>query len=110
MIVPRHFTLWQAAASARTQAFLLVGTLVLLPVILMYTGGPIGCSAARCAATSAMTEIHHRRSGAEGDPGPAKALRKVFPTSKKPDSSPWHMQVARVRRPNVRFREETNIA
>jgi cytochrome bd ubiquinol oxidase subunit II len=38
MIVPRHFTLWQAAASVRTQAFLLVGTLVLLPVILMYTG------------------------------------------------------------------------
>ena len=38
MIVPHHFTLWQAASSARTQAFLLVGTLVLLPVILMYTG------------------------------------------------------------------------
>jgi cytochrome bd ubiquinol oxidase subunit II len=38
MIVPHHFTLWQAASSARTQAFLLVGTLLLLPVILMYTG------------------------------------------------------------------------
>src|SRR5215475_6384463 len=38
MIVPHHFTLWQAAASERTQAFLLVGTLVLLPVILMYSG------------------------------------------------------------------------
>ena len=38
MIVPYHFTLWQAASSERTQAFLLVGTLVLLPVILMYTG------------------------------------------------------------------------
>ena len=38
MIVPHHFTLWQAASSDRTQAFLLVGTLVLLPVILMYTG------------------------------------------------------------------------
>jgi cytochrome bd ubiquinol oxidase subunit II len=37
MIVPGHFTLWQAASSPRTQAFLLVGTLVLLPVILMYT-------------------------------------------------------------------------
>jgi cytochrome bd ubiquinol oxidase subunit II len=31
-------TLWQAASSDRTQAFLLVGTLALLPVILMYTG------------------------------------------------------------------------
>jgi cytochrome d ubiquinol oxidase subunit II len=38
MIVPYHFTLWEAASSARTQAFLLVGTLVLLPVIFMYTG------------------------------------------------------------------------
>jgi cytochrome d ubiquinol oxidase subunit II len=38
MIVPRYFTLEQAAASQSTQAFLLVGTLVLLPVILLYTG------------------------------------------------------------------------
>jgi cytochrome d ubiquinol oxidase subunit II len=37
LIVPPHFTLWQAASSNRTQAFLLVGALVLLPVILMYT-------------------------------------------------------------------------
>lgn len=38
MIVPYHFTLWEAASSERTQAFLLVGTLTLLPIILMYTG------------------------------------------------------------------------
>ena len=38
MIVPHHFTLWQAASSLRTQAFLLVGTLFLLPVIFAYTG------------------------------------------------------------------------
>ena len=38
MIVPGHFTLEQAAASQSTQAFLLIGTLVLLPVILLYTG------------------------------------------------------------------------
>jgi cytochrome d ubiquinol oxidase subunit II len=37
MIVPHHFTLDAAAASPSTQAFLLVGTLVLLPVILLYT-------------------------------------------------------------------------
>ncbi|MBN8936347.1 MAG: cytochrome d ubiquinol oxidase subunit II [Rhizobiales bacterium] len=37
MIVPFHYTLWQAASSASTQAFLLIGTLFLLPVILMYT-------------------------------------------------------------------------
>ena len=38
MIVPGHFTLRQAAASPSTQAFLLIGTLFLLPVILFYTG------------------------------------------------------------------------
>jgi cytochrome d ubiquinol oxidase subunit II len=38
MIVPYHYDLWQASSSARTQAFLLVGTLFLLPVIFVYTG------------------------------------------------------------------------
>ena len=38
MIVPYHYTLWDAASSPRSQAFLLVGTLFLLPVILVYTG------------------------------------------------------------------------
>jgi cytochrome d ubiquinol oxidase subunit II len=38
MIVPHRFTLWEAASDPSTQAFLLVGTLVLLPVILVYTG------------------------------------------------------------------------
>jgi cytochrome d ubiquinol oxidase subunit II len=37
-IVPRHFTLWEAASAPATQGFLLVGVLILLPVILMYTG------------------------------------------------------------------------
>jgi cytochrome d ubiquinol oxidase subunit II len=37
MIVPGHFTLEQAAASPSTQEFLLIGTLFLLPVILVYT-------------------------------------------------------------------------
>jgi cytochrome d ubiquinol oxidase subunit II len=38
MIVPHHYTLWQAASSESTQAFLLIGTLFLLPIILLYTG------------------------------------------------------------------------
>jgi cytochrome d ubiquinol oxidase subunit II len=37
MIVPYKFTLWDAASSPSTQAFLAVGTLFLLPVILLYT-------------------------------------------------------------------------
>jgi cytochrome bd ubiquinol oxidase subunit II len=38
MIVPYRYTLWEAASSPGTQAFMLIGTLLLLPVILMYTG------------------------------------------------------------------------
>ena len=38
MIVPYHYTLTQAASPPGTQAFLLVGTLFLLPVILFYSG------------------------------------------------------------------------
>jgi cytochrome d ubiquinol oxidase subunit II len=37
MIVPYHYTLWEAASAQSTQAFLAIGTLFLLPVILMYT-------------------------------------------------------------------------
>ncbi|WP_210262652.1 cytochrome d ubiquinol oxidase subunit II [Bradyrhizobium brasilense] len=37
MIVPYQLTLWEAASSPRSQAFLLVGTLFLLPVILTYS-------------------------------------------------------------------------
>ena len=37
-VVPRHFTLWQAASSPSTQMFLLVGTAILLPIIIAYTG------------------------------------------------------------------------
>jgi cytochrome bd ubiquinol oxidase subunit II len=38
MIVPYRYTLWQAASDPSTQAFLVIGALFLLPVILMYTG------------------------------------------------------------------------
>jgi cytochrome d ubiquinol oxidase subunit II len=38
MIVPYKFTLWEAASSPSTQVFLGIGTMFLLPVILMYTG------------------------------------------------------------------------
>jgi cytochrome bd ubiquinol oxidase subunit II len=37
MIVPHKYSLWEAASDPSTQAFLLIGTLFLLPVILMYT-------------------------------------------------------------------------
>jgi cytochrome d ubiquinol oxidase subunit II len=37
-IVPYAVTLWDAASSPSTQAFTLVGTLFLLPIVFMYTG------------------------------------------------------------------------
>jgi cytochrome bd ubiquinol oxidase subunit II len=36
-VVPRELTLWQAAASPGTQAFMLVGVLLMLPLVLGYT-------------------------------------------------------------------------
>ena len=36
-LVPHRLTLWQAASNPSAQVFLLIGTLFLLPVILMYT-------------------------------------------------------------------------
>jgi cytochrome d ubiquinol oxidase subunit II len=37
MVVPYVYDLWQTAAPSRSQAFLMIGTLFLLPVILWYT-------------------------------------------------------------------------
>jgi cytochrome d ubiquinol oxidase subunit II len=37
MVVPYSFDLWQAAASPKSQAFLVIGTMFLLPIILGYT-------------------------------------------------------------------------
>ena len=37
-VVPHTISLWDAASSPKSQAFLLVGTLFLLPIIAMYTG------------------------------------------------------------------------
>jgi cytochrome d ubiquinol oxidase subunit II len=37
MIVPHHYSLWQAASSPDTQLFLGLGTVFLLPIILVYT-------------------------------------------------------------------------
>jgi cytochrome d ubiquinol oxidase subunit II len=37
-IAPPTLTLWDAAAAPKSQAFMMIGTLFLLPVVLMYTG------------------------------------------------------------------------
>ncbi|MGS6324410.1 cytochrome d ubiquinol oxidase subunit II, partial [Enterobacter hormaechei] len=36
-IIPPDITLWQAAAPAQSQGFMLVGALLIIPVILVYT-------------------------------------------------------------------------
>jgi cytochrome d ubiquinol oxidase subunit II len=38
MMVPPDITIWDAAAPAASQAFLLAGGVVLIPIILGYTG------------------------------------------------------------------------
>ena len=38
LVVPYTIDLWHAAATPKSQAFLMIGTLFLLPIILMYTG------------------------------------------------------------------------
>ena len=37
-IVPHTLTLWDTASAPQSQAFLLLGTLFLLPIVLMYMG------------------------------------------------------------------------
>ncbi|MBA3536162.1 MAG: cytochrome d ubiquinol oxidase subunit II [Tatlockia sp.] len=37
MLIPHHFTLWQAASDPDTQVFLAIGTMFLIPLILLYT-------------------------------------------------------------------------
>jgi hypothetical protein len=64
MIVPYKRTLWEAASSEATQAFLAVGTLFLLSVILMYTGWSYWCSGARSGRISGIIET--TRAGVEG--------------------------------------------
>ena len=38
MVVPYTISLWSAASASKSQAFLVIGTVFLLPVIIMYTG------------------------------------------------------------------------
>lgn len=37
-VIPQSVTIWEAAAPERSQIFMLVGTLIIMPIILVYTG------------------------------------------------------------------------
>ena len=55
--VPRHYTLWEAASAPSAQVFLGVGTMFLLPIIIMSHGMVVtGCFGASCDTTSATIE------------------------------------------------------
>jgi cytochrome d ubiquinol oxidase subunit II len=56
MIAPPSITIWDAAAPASSQRFLLVGALVLIPIILAYTGYAYWVFAARCGRECTITE------------------------------------------------------
>ena len=55
-LVPPSVTIWDAAAVPSSQAFMLVGTLVLLPVILATRCSSTGRSAEKCATAKAIIE------------------------------------------------------
>src|SRR3546814_788317 len=46
-VIPGRLSIWDAAAPESSQIFMLVGSAILVPMILSYTGGRIGCSAAK---------------------------------------------------------------
>jgi len=75
MIVPHHYTLWQAASSPSTQAFLMIGTLFLLPVILFYTGWSYWVFQERYVLMSGIIEPMLRPWGPECSRG-VRALRR----------------------------------
>jgi len=37
-VVPRAVTIWDAAAPAQSQSFMLIGSVIIIPIILAYTG------------------------------------------------------------------------
>jgi cytochrome d ubiquinol oxidase subunit II len=54
MVVPHRYSLWEAASSPQTQKFLLVGTVILLPIILSYIGWSY-----RVFRGKARADVHH---------------------------------------------------
>ena len=71
-IIPPDVSIWTAAAPPQSLGFALVGALAIIPVILMYTAGPITCSAARCARARGITDAISIRQGRRHDAPPAQ--------------------------------------
>jgi len=54
-VIPARVTIWEAAAPARSQWFMLIGAGIMVPIILPTPGGLTGCSGAR-SDTRAITD------------------------------------------------------
>jgi len=55
-VIPPDISIWQAAGPPQSQGFALVGALLIIPVILMYTAWSYRSFAARCAMATDITE------------------------------------------------------
>jgi AhpD family alkylhydroperoxidase len=110
MIVPYQYTLWQAASSESTQAFPVIGTLFLLPIILMYTAWSYWIFRGRRAPTSATIEWGERdRAGGRGaDPGACLRVpprRREMGHPEKPEGEMAEIYPASTREYAARRRE-----
>ena len=68
MVVPYTVSLWAAASATKAQGFLLIGTMFLLPIIVMYTGwsywvfrGKVKADSGYHAAGSTTAAVHPGR-------------------------------------------------
>jgi cytochrome d ubiquinol oxidase subunit II len=57
-VVPHRLTLWDAATAPEGQAFLLIGTMFLIPVIFMYTGWSYRVVLGKVRAGAGYTALH----------------------------------------------------
>lgn len=60
-IIPPRITLWEAAAPPASQLFMLVGTLLIIPVIWCTPHGATTSSGAKCLILKAITEERYDR-------------------------------------------------
>ncbi len=82
-LVPPTLTVWDTAAVPASQIFMLIGTLVLLPMIIGYFIVISGSSAARCARAKAITDarINQRRLRADAARPSRHASKAIGPGS-----------------------------
>src|SRR3546814_13332087 len=76
-IVPRAVTIWQAAAPAQSQVFMLVGVIIILPMILAYTGWAYWVFRGK-VGTHGYHSWHRRRPSGRGSVGWRRSGRRAY--------------------------------